>query len=296
VGAAATQTFLLTVTQPPAVTSGKGAAFFVGHASRFTITTTGFPLATLSKSGTLPAGVTFTDNGDGTATLTGTPLLGSDSRTPYSFTVQASNGVGAVAGQIFTLTIALAAPMGLTPSGSVVAVNGYDKPTFSWTASAGADHYSLIVHDDNTGASPIIVPNVNGTSYVATAAQALTPGHRFTMSVYAISANSRTNSLATQTFSLAALPMPTLTSPIAGTKASPLRFTWSAVAGAARYYLYVVDDTTGTVAISNPNIMVNSFSLASPLTRGHKYTWRVAVVSTNNLFGIWSAAQDFKIA
>jgi hypothetical protein len=58
------------------------------------------------------------------------------------------------------------------------------------------------------------------------------------------------------------------------------------VAGAARYYLYVVDDTTGAVAIYNPNVMTNSFSSASPLARGHKYSWRVAAVSTNNLFGM----------
>ena len=35
-----------------------------------------FPTATLTETGTLPAGVAFTDNGDGTATLTGTPAAG----------------------------------------------------------------------------------------------------------------------------------------------------------------------------------------------------------------------------
>ena len=40
-------------------------------------TTAGFPTATtLTKTGALPAGVTFTDNGDGTATLAGTPAAG----------------------------------------------------------------------------------------------------------------------------------------------------------------------------------------------------------------------------
>ena len=37
------------------------------------MTSTGVPTATLSETGALPAGVTFTDNGDGTATLAGTP-------------------------------------------------------------------------------------------------------------------------------------------------------------------------------------------------------------------------------
>jgi len=90
---------------PPAITSNKTAAFVVGQAGSFTITTMGFPVATLSKTGTLPAGVTFTDNGNGTATLSGTPLAGSASATPYTFTIHASNGVGTGVTQTFKLTI-----------------------------------------------------------------------------------------------------------------------------------------------------------------------------------------------
>jgi hypothetical protein len=47
----------------------------VGTAGTFTVVAhVGFPTATtLTEAGSLPAGVTFTDNGDGTATLAGTP-------------------------------------------------------------------------------------------------------------------------------------------------------------------------------------------------------------------------------
>ena len=69
----ATQSFTLTVNQLPAITSASHATFVVGQASAFTVTTTGFPVASLSETGALPAGVTLTDNGDGTATLGGTP-------------------------------------------------------------------------------------------------------------------------------------------------------------------------------------------------------------------------------
>ena len=37
------------------------------------MTTTGFPISALTETGALPTGVTFVDNGDGTATLAGTP-------------------------------------------------------------------------------------------------------------------------------------------------------------------------------------------------------------------------------
>src|SRR5207302_2385439 len=64
---------------------------------------TGFPAPSLSRIGSLPGGVGFTDNGDGTATLAGTPAVGSGG--VYSFTVTAHNGVGADATETFTLTV-----------------------------------------------------------------------------------------------------------------------------------------------------------------------------------------------
>ena len=63
--------------QAPAITSANTAAFRVGTPGNFSVTTTGFPNSTLSESGTLPSGLTFTNNGDGTATLAGTPAAGS---------------------------------------------------------------------------------------------------------------------------------------------------------------------------------------------------------------------------
>src|ERR1017187_5199530 len=114
-------------------------------------------------------------------------------------------------------------------------------------------HYFLIVVDNNTGAAPIVVPNILGTLYVPTAAQALTPGHSFTTYLCAFSTNNQTYSLATNTFALAALAAPKLTSSIDSIATSPSSSTWSAVAGADHYYLYVVDDTTGATVLNNPN-------------------------------------------
>ena len=69
----ATQTFTLTVDQAPAITSADSTTFTTGTSGTFTVTTTGFPTPALSETGALPTGVTFVDNGDGTATLAGTP-------------------------------------------------------------------------------------------------------------------------------------------------------------------------------------------------------------------------------
>lgn len=98
-----TQTFSLTVNQPPAITSLASATFIVGSPGSFTITTTGYPTPTISATTSLPAWLSLVDQGDGTAILSGTPPDGSDGDHIIGFS--ASNGVGVAATQTFTLTV-----------------------------------------------------------------------------------------------------------------------------------------------------------------------------------------------
>src|SRR5262245_34855472 len=70
--------FGLTVTATgtaPTITSSNNTTFTVGTAGSFTVTTTGSPTPAITKTGTLPTGITFIDNSNGTATLSGTPAL-----------------------------------------------------------------------------------------------------------------------------------------------------------------------------------------------------------------------------
>ena len=90
-------------TAAPAITSANSTTFTVGSAGSFTVTTTGSPTPALSESGSLPSAVTFTNNGNGTATIAGTPASGTAGT--YSITITASNGVGTAATQTFTLTV-----------------------------------------------------------------------------------------------------------------------------------------------------------------------------------------------
>ena len=89
--------------QAPAITSANSTTFTAGQNNSFTITTTGFPVATLSESGTLPAGVTFVNNGDGTATLKGKPAAGTHGS--FTFTITASDSVLPAVTQDFDLTV-----------------------------------------------------------------------------------------------------------------------------------------------------------------------------------------------
>ena len=92
-----------TVNQAPAITSADDAAFTVGQFGSFTITTTGYPTPAITETGSLPTGVTFTDNGNGTATLAGTPQEGTLGT--YPLTLTAANGISPSATQSFTLTV-----------------------------------------------------------------------------------------------------------------------------------------------------------------------------------------------
>ncbi len=77
--------------------------FTVGTAGSFTVTATGTPTPTLTETGALPSGVTFVNNGNGTATLSGTPAAGTGGS--YAITITANNGVGTPATQSLTLTV-----------------------------------------------------------------------------------------------------------------------------------------------------------------------------------------------
>ncbi len=88
--------------EAPDITSDDDTAFTLAAPGSFTVTTTGFPYASLTEVGALPDGITFTDNGDGTATLAGTP---GDGLGTNMFTISANNAVGPAATQDFTLTV-----------------------------------------------------------------------------------------------------------------------------------------------------------------------------------------------
>src|SRR5262249_31692645 len=124
------------------------------------------------------------------------------------YAISANGSLSTAARQAFSLA-ALPAPTALTPSDTVAAADGFDRPTFAWTAAAGADHYFLSVVDKATGAKVIVMTSISGLSYHVTANQALTPGHTYTASVYAVSTAGQMSAAVTQTFTLAVLTAPT---------------------------------------------------------------------------------------
>ena len=99
IGVDADQTFTLTVTLAPSITSPDNLSCEVGSACSFTATADGFPAPEFTLGG-LPAGLSFdTTSGE----LSGTPDAGTGAE--YNLSLVASNGVGSDDTQTFTLTV-----------------------------------------------------------------------------------------------------------------------------------------------------------------------------------------------
>jgi len=164
----ATLTTHLLVTQAPTFTSPNSATFVAGSAGSFTVTTTGYPAPTLSESGALPSGVTFTDHGDGTASLGGAAGRGAGGS--YPLTVTAHNGAQPDATQSFTLNVAnpLPATSGLRPA----------------AVQAGGAAVALTVSGANfVPGSTVRVTTAGGTSTTLTPSAVATDGTTLTVTI-----------------------------------------------------------------------------------------------------------------
>ncbi len=160
IGSTFTQTFTLNIGTLPAFSGSTSAAFVAGATGgSFTVDTTGIPTATLTESGALPAGLSFVDNGDGTATIAGTPS--SSSLGSYSLDLQAANGVGS-ATESFEVTVV--AP----PTFSSLATVGFvvnQAGTFTITTSAGTVDHLTEIGDLPPGLT--FTDNADGTATIS---------------------------------------------------------------------------------------------------------------------------------
>lgn len=161
VSAPTQQTFLLYVGTAPVITSAASAQFVVGTAGTFTVASRSYPPSTLTVSGNLPSGLTFTDNGDGTATVAGTPAVGAGGTS--TVTVTAANGLAPNATQTVTFTVLQQAP---TASTSVLAGTSSTTRvfgTFRFTQPTPGIAVHLFAVGSDTEAAPVATTGTNGS-------------------------------------------------------------------------------------------------------------------------------------
>jgi hypothetical protein len=154
----------------PQITSTASAAFKSGDTGSFTITTTGVPTPTLSEAGALPGGLTFSDNGNGTATLAGTPAAGTGGS--YPITIKAANGISPSASQNFTLTVesppsvSIAAPA----NGAIYALGQVVDSSFSCSDGAGGPGIASCVDQSGRGSGAALdTASIGPHSFTVTA-------------------------------------------------------------------------------------------------------------------------------
>ena len=194
------------------------------------------------------------------------------------------------------------APSPISPaSGTIAAAAGYDLPTFSWSIIQAPNHYALYVLDSTSGSTLVNRSNLSVNSFVPTSV--LTPGHKYLWYAGAVNASGATTWSTAQTFTLAGLAAPTLSGPsgtiTASTGYDMPTFSWSALPGAGHYFLVVVDDNTGGLAVDDANVTGTSFtpSTAQALTPGHHFTWYVLAMSTNSAaYNYLASGQTFTLA
>jgi len=171
------------VVQPPAITSAAAVTFAAGAASRFTVSTSGYPTPSITEVGALPPGVTLTDNGNGTASLAGTPDQASAGSWPIMVT--AVNGYGTAATQRLVLTVS--PPIAYTGQLATLAGTGaagnlgnggaalsaeLDRPWATATDATGDVYFT-----DSTNNLVQMVPHADGTYF----GQTMTAGHIYTV-------------------------------------------------------------------------------------------------------------------
>jgi large repetitive protein len=157
----ASETFTLLVNEVPQISSASSTNFTVGTNGSFQLTATGYPTATFSESGTLPAGLSFNSSG----LLTGTPLANTGG--PYTLHFQATNAAGSGTPQTFTL-IVLQAPAITSANAATftegdfgsfnVTSTGYPAPTYQETGTLPDG----VTFNDTTGVFSG-TPTSNGT-------------------------------------------------------------------------------------------------------------------------------------
>ncbi len=107
---------------PSITTTATSTSVQVGQSLSFAVTASGQPTPALSVAGTLPAGISFVDNGNGTGTFSGTPPNGAEGS--YPVTITAANSVSPAATKAFTIVVTGIAPAFVNESAPTTASVG----------------------------------------------------------------------------------------------------------------------------------------------------------------------------
>lgn len=148
-----------TVPKAPAFTSASASTAAFGVPYTFTMTTTGEPAPTITRTGRMPTGLHFTRTGNGTATISGTPANGAAGIYPLTLTAQNSHGT---ATQSFTLTVTRAPYLR-----KIHTIRARDGVTVDWTFRAHGYPAPALTESGHLPAGLSFFDNGNGTATIS---------------------------------------------------------------------------------------------------------------------------------
>ncbi len=228
--------------------------------------------------------------------VSGTSL--SASLTPghaYQWWVRGFNASGMAGawsvGASFNIALPVIVPIG--PVGLLATAT----PAFSWTAAIGASYYDLWVDDATTGQAQVVRnAHVVGTSLVSPVV--LAPTHSYQWWVRAFFAGGTATAWSSTTqFTITPLGMVTPTAPTGSVSSAMPVFTWSGVAGADYYDVWVNNLTSGqSQVLRNSRVTGTSWTATSALTPGLSYQWWVRAFSNNGDWSTWGSGATFTVA
>ena len=175
------------------------------------------------------------------------------------------------------------APVLLAPSGWAAPVT-----VFTWAPQTNAAYYNFQIYNLNTK-NNIAGPGLTQTSLAL--GSPLIVGDTYQWSVQVVDTLGTVSPWSTLTISVTNLTPPTLLGPSGPAEPQPV-FTWSPLAGAVHYDIWVQNQITGQV-IRNTNVSGTNWTPPTPLTQGSTYSWWVRGVDANAISGPWSAAVTF---
>lgn len=157
-------------TGSPSFTSAGSKLFITSEQNTFSVVVNGISNPVITEAGSLPSGVTFQDNHNGMAVLSGIPQSGTENTYPITFTAaDAANTISIT--QNFTLTVASLPVFTSSPSGATrvllatdipIVVTGVPAPNISLSSKGAALPKGLSLGMDMNGKLAIIgTPAVN---------------------------------------------------------------------------------------------------------------------------------------
>src|SRR4029077_5226462 len=115
-------------------------------------------------SATAPAGLLFADNGNGTATISGTPVAGSARLVPYLFVITAVSQTG-TAMQTFKLTVTRAPAFTSAPIGATFVV-GTAVAAQTWMTAPGLPAPTMLSVSPKLPAGLVFTDKGNGSATI----------------------------------------------------------------------------------------------------------------------------------